>query len=83
MGPEIISIEGDIVWTEDDLPDAGRFFGLDKHNKECFGVESPSMEGDVYSVAMTSFSVCTPFGTISLLYTIILLQSGHHRGISV
>jgi len=48
-----------------------------------YSVRRPSTEDDVYSLAMTSFTVCTSFGNHPIPYTITLLQSGPHGGIFV
>jgi len=42
-----------------------------------------SKESDVYSLAMTFFSVCPLLETVLLLDTIVSLSSGPHRGIAV
>jgi len=46
-------------------------------------VSGPSKESDVYSLAMTSFSVRTSLEIILRLDTIASLRSGPHRGIAL
>ena len=57
-----------------------RFSPLDDDR---FYVVGPSKESDIYSIAMTSFSVCTSSGAILLLDTIVPLRSGPRRGSAV
>ena len=48
-----------------------------------FLVDGPSKESDVYSLAMTSFSVCASLETNLLLDTTVSLRPGPHRGIAL
>ena len=48
-----------------------------------FLVEHPSKESDVYSLAMTSFSVCALLEIILLLEITLLFRSDPHGGIAV
>jgi len=48
-----------------------------------FQVGRSSKVSDVYSLAMTSFSVCTLLDTILRLETIISLRLGPRRGIAL
>ena len=46
-------------------------------------LERLSKDSDVYSLAMTAFSVCTLLETTLRLNTMVLLQSGLHRRIAI
>ena len=72
-----------MYWYSYHQPESLRYMAPERMLGYIPVVGDPSKEGDVYSLAMTSFLVCASFGTIILLEIIVPLQSDSNGGIAL